>query len=186
MLLLQLFESLKIGVFVSKMGMVDLVVLIILLFGACVGFMRGLSHQFPRFVALWVTVVVTFHFYERLSALVAQHSSIPPLVATMASFCVLAIGSNIVVKLINSVIKKIVTIQFVYIVETVGGLCMGVLRYVLLLSLLAQFLVLLALPITQQVFSEQSVSGPLLVKIGTYVHTYTITVLSAFANSVQA
>lgn len=170
MLLLQLFESMKMGFVISKLGLVDLGLMIAIIGGTVIGYMRGLNDQVTRFISLCVTVIVTMHFYERIAALITQNSAVPPVFALMVTFFLVAILTNVVAKLIFIVISKLVTVQYIYFLERIVGGIIGAIRFVLLFSFISVFVSLLAHPEVDKLYKEESLSGPALLKICPSVH----------------
>jgi len=182
MLLLQLFESMEIGFTVSKLGWIDLGLIVAIVGGTVIGYTRGLSDQVARFIALVITTVVTFHYYERITALITQNSAVPPVFASMTTFFLLAVVTNIVAKLIFIVLAKLLTVQFVYFLERIVGAFFGALRFVLLFSLISVFVSLLKHPVVEKLYSEESLSGPAVIQLCPYVHDYSVYCVKAVSS----
>ena len=185
MLLLRLFEAIKMDIAISQLGWIDFIIAIVLLLGAIIGFTRGLSHQLPRLIALIATTVVSIHYYDRISQLVTEHSTISPIVSQMASFFLLAIGTNLVAKLIFSVCAKLGHVDFVYTLERIGGIGMGVCRYLLLLSLISYFINILSVPVIEELYSTRSLGGKMILEFCPQVHDYTVATVKALATGLQ-
>ena len=185
MLLLSIFESIKVDFVLSQLGWIDLVIAILFVLGAIIGFIRGVGHQLPRLIALIATTVVSIHFYDRISQLVTEHSSISPVISQMAAFFLLAIGTTLVANLILSLCAKLVKVEFVYALERIGGLGIGACRYVLLFSLVSFFITLLPLPVIEELYSTQSLGGDMILQLCSSVHDYSITLLKAFVTGLH-
>ena len=179
MVLLQFFESMKMGFAVSKLGWIDLALLVALVGGAVVGYTRGLADQVTRFISLLVTIVVTLHYYERVAALITQNSSVPPVFASMTTFFLIGVFTNVVAKLVFIVFSKLLTVQFVYFLERIVGSILGALRFVLLLSVISFFVSLLAMPRVNKLYKADSLSGSALLAVCPYVHDYSVYFIKA-------
>jgi uncharacterized membrane protein required for colicin V production len=174
MLPLSLFESLKIGFAISKIGFIDIGVVLALVGGAVIGYTRGLAEQITKFIALIVTTVVTLHYYERVAALITSNSIVPPVIATVLTFILLAAITNVVSKIILMVFSKLITIQFVYFIERFFGSLIGAIRFLIICGMISIAASLLSLPAVDNLFKVDSISGPVLIKICPYVHDYSV------------
>ncbi len=186
MLLLRLFEAIKMDIALSQLGWIDLVVVILLILGAIIGFTRGLKHQFPLLISLVATAVVPIHYYDRISQLVTQHSSISPVVSQMASFFLLAICTNLVVKFILTLCAKLGNIDFIYSVERIGGSLIGICRYILLFSLISFFINILTLPVINELYSTRSLSGHMIMNLSPKVHDYSVSVIKGLIKEIRS
>lgn len=184
MLSLHLFESFKMSVILSKIGLIDLIILGFIVVGAIVGFMRGLAHQLPRFMALCVTTVVSIHYYDRVSALVTNHSSITAPVAQMASFVIIGFATFIAMSLLLGLCAKGLTVQFVYFFERVVGSLIGAARFLLIFSVVSFFITIMHVPTIEKMYKEESLSGMKVVALSSYLHARSVVaVKSLFASS---
>ncbi|MBU1862182.1 MAG: CvpA family protein [Candidatus Omnitrophica bacterium] len=181
MILLQLFGSSKIGMLLSHLGFLDIALVVVLVLGVIVGYVRGFSHQFPRFIAIIITIVVAVHYYDRIGSLVVAHSIIPKDIAQLVSFLILAIGANVVTRLILIVIQRIGNVTFVYFWERIVGGLVGALRFVLLLGLVIFFINILTIPIIDNFMKQPSHSGQKISNLCMNVHDYWMRVITGIS-----
>ena len=179
MLILQIFQSYNIGALFSAIGWVDVLLLLIFAWGTFVGFMRGLRHQLPIFIALYITVIVTMNYYERISDVVVAHSAISLTVVQIISFFLLAVGSNVLARGFFQVTKSLVEVDCVYILERFVGAIVGAFRFVLFFSLLSFFVNILELSTIQRLYIGESIAGPAILTMCPRIHDCTVRVVKA-------
>lgn len=185
MLLFSFFESLKMGMIIAKLGIIDYILIVLLFIGSMIGYARGLSHQFPRFFISAVAVITTMHYYERISTLVTQHSSISPVIAQLVSFAVLVICSFVAMQFLLRAISVLGTFQCTYFLDRIGGAVIGAGRMVLYFSLFSFFINILAIPIVTQLYQEQALAGKAILSLCGVVHTYAMYILTAIVTGIK-
>ena len=186
MILLQIFESVKIGMIISKLGWIDLFIVFFILWGAILGFTRGLKDQIPRFITICVVIITAMHFYKPIAALVVENSSIIPVLSETVTFFLLSFGAYIVSSLTLLAIGKLGTVEFVYFLERIVGGCLGALRLFFLACLLLFFVNLLSLPIITIACNESSLSGTFALKVPQYMHDCSTKFLRMFKKAKES
>jgi uncharacterized membrane protein required for colicin V production len=179
MIPLTLFDSLNMGIIISKLGVVDFVVCGFIVWGVIVGFSRGLSDQLPKLCMLIIASIVAFHFYPMVSGLVAGTAPNLTVVLDIAAVLVLILATYYCIRFVLLLSKNLVTVQYAYFVERVGGGLVGAFRYVLIFSIISYFLVMLQVDKIVLAYNEQSLAGNFLSHFCVYVHDYFVKGLQA-------
>lgn len=152
---------LKLISILAKIGWVDVVAVILILWGLVAGIKRGLEIELPRFLEIVVATIVTFHYYESVGAILHTHLSAPQSAAKLFSFLGIALICVLVMKLFFKITGTLVSLKFMAAISRVGGGLIGILRFILTLSLLSYFLLMLPLDFFRSSFTfERSWSGP--------------------------
>ncbi|MFC1809031.1 CvpA family protein [Candidatus Omnitrophota bacterium] len=149
----------------SKVGVVDIVLFVTLLIGIIIGFIKGFSRQIGKIINLCLSIIIALVLYQRVAQFVYSRTIMQQPVAESLALFVLLILSLIIVKLFLMIVSKIVTIQFVYFVERLGGALLGALRYVLLLCYMAHLVLLWPSDYIESFFTEKSYSGSVMMEV---------------------
>ena len=168
------FTDLQLAELVTKIGWVDVVAFILVLWGLIVGVKRGLEVELPTFLEVAVATVITLHYYQLVGALLQENLAVPRYPADLLSFFGIALSSIIVVKLFVKILGAVVTFKFMSGVSRIGGAILGMLRLILGFSLLSCFLLMIPLDFFTNSFSaERSLLGPFFAQTSEKFHRFT-------------
>lgn len=122
---------------------VDWLFAAILLYGAAMGAVRGLSHELATLIGMVVAVIVTRLFYEPVSAWICDRWGWNPEVTRLAAVVVLALVVLYGMRLLRIALGALMTFAFKGLVERLGGLVAGFCRLgvIFLVLLLAAYFV---------------------------------------------
>ncbi len=112
----------------SLLNWVDWLFIAILLYGAAMGAMRGLSYELATLIGMVVAVVVTRMFYEPVSAWICEHWGWNPEITRLAVVVVLALLALFGMRMVRIALGALMTFAFKGLVERLGGLLAGVFR----------------------------------------------------------
>ncbi len=149
----------------SKVGVVDIVMLIALVWGLLIGFAKGFSRQFGKLFNLCLSITAALLLYEKTAEILYTKTIMQQPIAESLCLFILLIVNSFIFKLILVIFNKIVTVQFVYFIERVGGAFIGGLRYVLFFAYIANLVLLWPSDYLKPFFSDKSFSGPVIEKI---------------------
>ncbi len=149
----------------SKLGIVDIVTVIVLLWGLLIGFVKGFAQQFGKLFNLCLSATISLLLYEKIAELIYTRTIMQQPIAESLALFVLLIVLSFIVKIFLVFFNKIVTVQFVYFIERVGGSLVGGLRYVLFLAYIANIILLWPSDYIKPFFSDKSYSGPVIMKV---------------------
>ena len=121
----------------TTLNWVDVLFVVVLLYGAATGALRGLSHELATLIGMLVAIVATWLFYENASAWICDRWDWNPEITRLLAVVALVGISLVGMKLLRSALGALMTFSFKGPVERVGGLLAGFSR------LGATFLVLL-------------------------------------------
>jgi uncharacterized membrane protein required for colicin V production len=133
----------------------DWIILIALFWGLVQGSRKGFSDMFGKLLGIFLVSMLTFSFYTRMA--VYWNANLPVLSVKVAEpfvFIIMTVFLWISVSWCINIFGKFFKVKAQGILETLGGMALGVLRMVLLLSFLAQFLLLLPIEPVQQIFKQ--------------------------------
>ncbi len=100
----------------------------VLLYGAAMGAVRGLSHELATLIAMVVAVIVVRLFYEPVSAWVCVRWGWREDITRLAAVVVLALLTLYGMRLLRIALGAMMTFSFKGAVERVGGLLTGLVR----------------------------------------------------------
>jgi len=132
---------------------VDWVLLVALFWGVVQGSRKGFSEMFGKLLGIFLVSMLTLSFYSSGAIyLNANISALPVKVAEPLVFFLLSVFLWISVSWSINVFGKIFKVEAQGVLKTVGGMLLGAMRMVLLLSFIAQFLLLLQVKSLQELF----------------------------------
>ncbi len=143
----------------ATLNWVDWLFVAVLLYGAAMGAVRGLSHELAMLIGMVVAVVVTWLFYEPASDWICARWVWNPEITRLVAIVVLVTISLYGMRALRIGLSSLMTFSFKGPVERVGGLLAGLFRRgaIYLLLMLAVYFVPSAW-IQRQI--QQSQTGP--------------------------
>lgn len=107
---------------------VDWVFLAVLVYGAGMGFFRGLSHELATLIAMGVAVIVTRLFYEPVSSWICDRWNWNPEITRLVAVVALALLTLYGMRALRLALGTLMTFSFKGPVERIGGLVTGLVR----------------------------------------------------------
>jgi len=155
----------------SRIGWIDILSLLLVLWGLGRGLAKGLEDEFPRLISIAFATVVTLHYYEAFARLISFENPLVQYVVKLVSFVVTAFLSIVLVRFFFSALGAVATIKFNGVVSRLGGAVVGPVRMLLFFSLVVFFLMLTPLAFFKQSLGlERSVSGTFLLQASEKIH----------------
>lgn len=149
----------------AKIGWVDVVALILILWGMGNGIRKGLEVELPKFIEVSVATLIILHYYRVLGGIFQNQLSAPRYPAEIVSFFLIALSCFVTLRLLAKIAGAVITVKYVSPVSRAGGALAGTLRFILFFSLLSYFLVMIPLNFFANSYSfERSWSGPFFVE----------------------
>ena len=162
-----------------KTGWLDIVFLVAFAIGVFLGLQRGLSKILPHLIEVLVAQVVTIEYSKGLAQILAARFQIPVLILHIVLFAALAVASILLVRILFQLLMLIATMDFKSPISGVAGAILSGAHFVLFLSLVSTFAVLIPLPFIQHTFTDRSLSGSFLIQLSGQVHDYFVKFLPA-------
>jgi uncharacterized membrane protein required for colicin V production len=143
------------GSALQSFALSDWVFLCVIFWGLVQGSRKGFSDMFGKLLGIFLVSMLTLSFYPSgASYLTANLPALPQQVAETFSFFLLAVFFWLSVSWCINVFGKVLKVEAQGILKTMGGSLLGVFRMLLLLSFLAQFLLLFPIKAVQQIFEQ--------------------------------
>lgn len=112
----------------SALNWVDWLFIGVLLYGAAMGAVRGLSHELATLIGMMVAVVVTWLFYEKASAWICERWGWDPEWTRLMAVVALVLLSLAGMRALRMGLSALMTFSFKGLVERLGGLLAGGVR----------------------------------------------------------
>src|SRR3989338_2454087 len=110
---------------VSRVNWVDVVFLIIILRSTYVGSQKGFFAELFNILGMGVAIVLSIHFYSRITTFLNKYLYIPFNIANLISFLAVAFLVHLLFQLTAGLIKKIVKVEvlpgFNKVISKIGG-----------------------------------------------------------------
>jgi len=157
---------------ISKASWVDLVALVLIVWGILVGLKRGFEVEGPKLIGILVSTGLTLHFYEFLAGRLQVKVAVWDSLSKLVTFAVMAIVTAITMKFVFQVLSAVVSLKFTPLISHVGGAVAAVLRLALLFSLFTYFLLLTPLAFLRPALGyDRSVVGNFFLTASVEVHS---------------
>ena len=135
----------------------DWIVAIALFWGLVQGSRKGFSDMFGKLLGIFLVSMVTLNFYPTGAVYLNSYLPVLPVkVAEPFVFFLLSVFLWLSVSWCINVFGKMLKVEAQGMLKTLGGMAAGVLRMMLLLSFLSQFLLLLPIASLQELFKPGS------------------------------
>ncbi len=146
------FQKTVVGSMLQSFSVIDWILLCLILWGLVRGGRKGFSDMFGKLLGIFLVSMLTLSFCEAAAANFL--SFLPIKVARPMAFLLLAVFFWVSVSWCINIFGKFFKIEAQGFLKTVGGMIFGVLRMILLLSFLAQFLLFLPIDAVQKSFKR--------------------------------
>jgi uncharacterized membrane protein required for colicin V production len=146
------FQKTVAGSALQTFSTIDWIFLCAVLWGLVQGGRKGFSDMFGKLLGIFLVSMLTMSFYE--AGAVNFLSLLPIEVARPFSFILLTVFLWLSVSWSVNIFGKIFKVEAQGFLKTLGGMTFGVLRMMLLLSFVAQFLLFLPIESVQKVFKR--------------------------------
>ncbi len=155
----------------TRFNWIDLLSIVLILRMSYSGMRSGLATELARGIAVLVALVVCLRLYPGVAYMMTQRAGINPGWATAVAFAVTAIGPYLSTRLTLFLAQKLVTLQFISVLERGGGLAAGVVRGILVTSLVLNFLQVLPSGYLKASIAERSLMGQSISMVAPIVYT---------------
>jgi uncharacterized membrane protein required for colicin V production len=152
------------GLFLAQLQWLDILSVIVFVLGVFFGLKRGLSKTIPFFVEVVLAQAVAVEYYSFSAAFLSKWVPVPLWILQASTFALLSVCVIILVKFVGQIISLVATLEFKPMVSNIGGALLGGLHFILFLSLLSSFIVLIPVPFIQESWTSRSMSGPYLLE----------------------
>ncbi|MEA3560568.1 MAG: CvpA family protein [Candidatus Omnitrophota bacterium] len=115
---------------------VDILIIIWLFRSAYVGLETGMWHQLLGLIGVVAAIFIPFRSYAKLSGYLSGNFSFSASLANIVSFISLLIAVIIVIGLIRKISKKLVKVEFISVLESIGGSIIGLVQASLMSGLI--------------------------------------------------
>ena len=112
----------------TALNWVDWLFIAVLLYGAVMGLVRGLSHELATLIGMLVAVLVTRIFYEPVSAWLCEKWGWDPEITRLVAVVALALLTLYGMRALRLALGTLMTFSFKGPVERIGGLLTGLVR----------------------------------------------------------
>jgi uncharacterized membrane protein required for colicin V production len=151
--LIDRFQKSVAGTALQSFSTTDWVLLIVIFWGLVQGSRRGFSDMFGKLLGIFLVSMLTLSFYPSGAAyLVANLPMLPLKVAESLVFFLMSVFLWISVSWCINLFGQFFKVEAQGILKTLGGMVLGVLRMVLLISFFVQFLLFLPIEPMQKIF----------------------------------
>jgi len=153
-----------------NLGLLDLILMGLVLVGLLWGFRKGLMITFNRLLQLVIVLTITLEYQPYLVDYFSIASPVWLYVVNVVFFLLLVAVCYFVGKMFVDLIARIMTIQFAEVLDRILGALFGGAYFVLLLSFMSSFFLLLPNEWLHENFENANVSGPHMISLAKDVH----------------
>ncbi|MBI4430257.1 MAG: CvpA family protein [Candidatus Omnitrophica bacterium] len=155
-------------------GIVDIALGLMLVFGFYRGFQNGLTKEIGLLTEIYAALMVGMQFSLRWAEWLSTKVAMPAHLIQGFLFFGLCLFTLLPLKFALGLISKAVTLQFSPLLAKGGGMVLGMLRYVMLMSMISLTLVLFRSPYIHEAYVERSRTGRFSIAFPQIVHNETL------------
>lgn len=159
---------------------IDILCLTFLSIGSYVGYRKELTFQIFHLTGVVVSLFFALHNYQSLSGFLAKYCFLPSAVARIISFLVLIVTVIVVFRIGAVFIQKIIKIKVIEKLDKIGGVILGLVRYLIIVSLILICLLLIPWSYLRVSINERSVLGRHVVKVAPAVYSGLVRIFPAY------
>ena|SRR5574344_908071 len=153
------------------MTFLDIVILIILLWGAIKGWRSGFFKQLASFAGFFVGLIIAYSLYSAFGDFLAPRLGSSAIVARMLAFLILWIGVPIGLGVVASMLTKVTRTIHIGWLNSGGGALLGVIKYALLLSCVLNVMSFTGM-VSEQKQQESVFFCPIKGFVSTFYHSF--------------
>ncbi len=156
--------------FFQRINWVDILVIILLIRTSYIGAHAGLSIEIFKIIGILVGLYLSIKYYSIIGALLTSKVALPPNVSESAAFLILILLSVLTLKLVELGLTMVVKLSFADKLNKWGGFIVGLVRGLVILSLIFMFFTLTQVDYLVKSVNEGSLSGPYIQKIAPFFY----------------
>ncbi len=153
-----------------KINWVDILIVIYVVRAFFVGRKRGFSVEIIALIAALMAWIIALHFYQSTGSFLSSTILLSLATARALAFMVIAVGSFFIFALIGKLLTRVMTLNFLPNIETVGGCVLGTLRGIIIAAIIVSALALMPAGFVQQEVYTNSFLGNYMVALGPTIH----------------
>jgi uncharacterized membrane protein required for colicin V production len=114
--------------FASQLYPIDIAVLAILLFGCIQGYIRGLSGELARLIAVVIAFFSAIRFYRPIAARIAEGTRAETEIAQVLAFVATMLAAIVVLLIVRLILKRVIQVVVNEQFDHIAGMFAGVIR----------------------------------------------------------
>jgi len=157
--------------FISNINWLDIFVLTLLLRTSYIGLRRGFVAEFFKGLGVFLGLVISLHYYYRVSCFICKYTHMSPDFAEFLACLSLSLLIILAFKFIRDAILFLFKIEPKSFLDKSGGIILGLLRAILIISLILFNLNLARINYFKKSIAE-SLTGSRLIKVGPNIYEW--------------
>jgi uncharacterized membrane protein required for colicin V production len=163
-------ESVNLSEVFQKINWVDILVIILLIRTSYIGAHAGLSVEIFKIIGILTGLYLSIKYYSTIGALLTSKVVLPPNISESATFLILILLSILTLKLVELGLTGIVKLKFADKLNKWGGFAVGLVRGLVISSLIFIFFTLTQADYLVKSIDERSITGPYIGKIAPFIY----------------
>lgn len=156
---------------ITRINWVDVLAIIICLRIGYISFQDGLSHGIFPLIGAIVSLIFTFHYYNKIALFISQNlAKIPIEISSLLSFVILIAAISFLFKGLRVFLDKIIKVTWHPVIEKFGGLAVGIARALVVASTVLIIIALIPLSYLQWSIRDRALTGMHFLKIGPSIY----------------
>lgn len=157
---------------VARFTWIDIVVLLIILRAAFVGFRRGAVIELSFIIGVILLSVISIHYHRQVGYFLTIYTKIPFRYSNFLSFFILIGGGFIIIWVISRIITIAINLGPPEIFNKILGIGVGIARGAIVGSILLYLLILLNIDYLTKLIKQSSWSGPFILNLAPQVYEF--------------
>jgi membrane protein required for colicin V production len=153
------------------MTFIDIVILIVLLWGAIKGWRSGFLKQLASFAGFFVGLIIAYSLYSAFGDFLAPRLGSSAIAARILAFLILWIGVPIGLGVVATMLTKATHTIHIGWLNSGGGALLGIIKYALLLSCLLNVMSFTGM-VSEQKQQESALFNPIKGFVSAFYHSF--------------
>ena len=156
----------------AAINWIDVTIMIIILLNMIIGIRRGIIRGIINLIGVITAIFLAIFWFKEVGEFISSHSQISGEIANILGFALIFLGIYLIVRIIEILLKKILSLLFVSWIDGLGGAVFGLIKGSLIVGILLVIITFIPLPVFLKEQLENSFLANRFAVMTTIVYDY--------------
>jgi len=156
----------------AAINWIDVSIMIIILLNMIIGIRRGIIRGIINLIGVITAIFLAIFWFKEVGEFISSHSQISGEIANILGFALIFLGIYLIVRIIEILFKKILSLLFVSWIDGLGGAVFGLIKGSLIVGILLVIISFIPLPVFLKEQLENSFLANRFAVMTTIVYDY--------------
>jgi len=156
----------------AAINWIDVTIMIIILLNMIIGIRRGIIRGIINLIGVITAIFLAIFWFKEVGEFISSHSQISGEIANILGFALIFLGIYLIVRIIEILFKKILSLLFISWIDGLGGAVFGLIKGSLIVGILLVIISFIPLPVFLKEQLENSFLANRFAVMTTIVYDY--------------